>query len=54
MRVTVSGGFRLFEGGILAWVHDGGRIYDRNGETRRIHIYDPKLDLAPKSYQPVL
>lgn len=42
------------KGGIMAWVHDGGKIYDKEGETRRIHIYDPKLDLAPKGYQAVL
>jgi len=37
-------------GGMLAWVHDGGKIYDKNGETRRIHVYGRKWDLAPQGY----
>ena len=37
-------------GGILAWVHDGGKVYDLNGETRQIHVYDRKWDLAPETY----
>ena len=40
-------------GGILAWVHDGGKIYDQNGETRRVHVYGRKWNLAPKLYQVV-
>jgi len=40
-------------GGILAWVHDGGKVYDRNGETRRIHVYGRKWDLGPKDYEAV-
>jgi len=40
-------------GGLLAWVHDGGRVYDRNGETRRIHVYGRKWDLGPKDYEAV-
>ncbi len=40
-------------GGMLAWVHAGGRIYDRNGETRRIHVYGRKWNLAPKDYEAV-
>ena len=28
------------KGGILAWVHEGGKVYDQTGETNRIHIYD--------------
>jgi sodium/bile acid cotransporter 7 len=40
-------------GGILAWVHDGGTVYDQNGETRRIHVYGRKWNLAPNSYQAV-
>ncbi len=37
-------------GGILSWVHNGGKIYDKNGETRRIHVYGRKWDLAPGGY----
>ena len=40
-------------GGILAWVHDGGKVYDQNGETRRVHVYGRKWNLAPKLYQVV-
>jgi rhodanese-related sulfurtransferase len=40
-------------GGLLAWVHDGGKVYDRTGETRRIHVYGRKWDLGPKDYESV-
>ncbi len=40
-------------GGILAWVHDGGTVYDQNGETHRIHVYGRKWNLVPNSYQAV-
>ncbi len=38
-------------GGLLAWVHDGGKVYDRDGETRRIHVYGRKWNLGPSSYE---
>ncbi len=41
------------EGGLLAWVHAGGKVYDRNGETHRIHVYGRKWDLGPKDYEAV-
>jgi sodium/bile acid cotransporter 7 len=40
-------------GGLLAWVHDGGKVYDRDGETRRIHVYGRQWDLGPKNYKAV-
>jgi sodium/bile acid cotransporter 7 len=40
-------------GGILAWVHDGGKVYYAQGETRRIHVYGPKWNLGPKDYEAV-
>lgn len=40
-------------GGLLAWVHEGGKVYDRNGETRRIHVYGRKWDLGPGAYKTV-
>ena len=40
-------------GGLLAWVHAGGKVYDRNGETRRIDVYGRKWDLGPKGYEAV-
>ena len=44
---------RNLRGGIRAWVHDGGRIYDHKGETRRIHVFGRKWDLAPERYESV-
>jgi sodium/bile acid cotransporter 7 len=40
-------------GGLLAWVHDGGKVYGPNGETRRIHVYGRKWNLAPKNFEAV-
>jgi rhodanese-related sulfurtransferase len=40
-------------GGMLAWIHDGGKIYDQKGETRRIHIYAKNWDLGPNDYEAV-
>jgi len=40
-------------GGILAWVHAGGKVYDQTGETDRIHVYGQKWNLAPKRYETV-
>jgi sodium/bile acid cotransporter 7 len=38
-------------GGILAWAHAGGSLRDRDGETRRVHVYGRKWDLAPRGYE---
>jgi sodium/bile acid cotransporter 7 len=40
-------------GGMLAWIHAGGKLYDRSGETRRIHVYGRKWNLGPSGYDPV-
>ena len=40
-------------GGILAWVHDGGKIYDQDGETDRIHVFGRTWNLAPKEYETI-
>jgi sodium/bile acid cotransporter 7 len=37
-------------GGILAWVSESGKVYDQHGETRRLHVYGPKWDLAPAEF----
>lgn len=42
------------KGGILAWVLEGGKIYDVQGITKRIHVYDKKWDYAPAGYEPVI
>ena len=41
-------GIRMYnlKGGILAWVLEGGKVYDQNGETRRIHVYGKKMELS--------
>jgi len=41
------------KGGILAWVHAGGKVYDQTGETYRIHVYGQEWNLAPERYEPV-
>ncbi len=40
-------------GGLLAWVHDGGKIVDPKGETKRIHVYGRKWNLAPSAYEAI-
>jgi len=41
------------KGGMLAWVHEGGKIYDANGETKRVHVYKKKWNHLPKGYEAV-
>jgi len=46
---------RNLEGGLLAWTHAGGALTDASGdETRRIHVYGKRWNLAAKGYEPVL
>ena len=40
-------------GGILAWVHAGGKVYDQGRETDRIHVYGRRWNLGPKRYRAV-
>jgi hypothetical protein len=40
-------------GGMLGWVHDGGKIYAKNGQSFRIHVYGRPWKLAPEGYQEV-
>lgn len=40
-------------GGLLAWLHDGGKVVDGKGETKRIHVYGRKWNLAPSAYEAV-
>jgi predicted sulfurtransferase len=48
-------GIRIYnlEGGILAWVLEGGKIYDADGETRRIHVYGKRWNYPATGYEPV-
>ncbi len=38
-------------GGLLAWVHEGGKVVDQKGETKRIHVYGRKWNLAPAGFE---
>ncbi len=38
-------------GGILAWVLEGGKVYDKKGETKRVHVYKKKWNYLPKGYK---
>jgi sodium/bile acid cotransporter 7 len=42
------------QGGILAWTLEGGKIYDANGETNRIHVFGKKWNYAPDGYTVVM
>lgn len=48
-------GFRTrnLKGGILSWVHAGRQVVDKDGPTRRVHVYGAKWDLLPDGYQAV-
>jgi rhodanese-related sulfurtransferase len=41
------------KGGILAWVLEGGQIFNENGASKRLHVYGPKWDLAPGDYETI-
>ena len=41
-------------GGLLAWVLEGGKVYDGNGETKRIHVYDQEWNYPPQGYESVM
>jgi sodium/bile acid cotransporter 7 len=41
-------------GGLLAWVLEGGKVYNDGGETRRIHVYGKKWNYPPAGYTSVL
>ncbi|MFP4030750.1 MAG: rhodanese-like domain-containing protein [Desulfococcaceae bacterium] len=40
-------------GGMLAWVWEGGPIFQEDVQTRRMHVYGKKWDLAPAGYETV-
>jgi sodium/bile acid cotransporter 7 len=45
---------RNLSGGIVAWALEGGLLYDKNGETKRIHVYGDKWNFAPMGYEAVV
>jgi len=40
-------------GGILAWLHAGGKVYKKGQAVNRVHVYGKKWDLAPSAYQSI-
>jgi sodium/bile acid cotransporter 7 len=40
-------------GGLLAWVLDGGKVYDGKGASRRIHVYGKRWNYPPDGYESV-
>ena len=42
------------KGGLLAWVLEGGVVYDRDGVSRRVHVYGDKWKLAPDGYEMIV
>ena len=48
-------GIEIFNlrGGLLAWVLEGGKVYDAKGETKRINVYGEKWDYPPEGYESV-
>jgi rhodanese-related sulfurtransferase len=40
-------------GGILAWLHAGGKVYRDGKPVKRVHVYGRKWDLAPAEYETV-
>ena len=41
------------QGGILAWIHAGGKVYKDGRPVKRVHVYGKKWDLAPSAYEAV-
>jgi sodium/bile acid cotransporter 7 len=44
---------RNLRGGILAWLHAGGKVYKEGKPVNRVHVYGRKWDLAPSAYEAV-
>lgn len=42
------------KGGILAWVLEGGKVYNSHGETKQVHVYADEWNYLPEGYEPVL
>jgi rhodanese-related sulfurtransferase len=41
-------------GGLLAWLLEGGKVYNAEGETRRIHVYGKKWNYPPDGYESIM
>jgi sodium/bile acid cotransporter 7 len=42
------------KGGLLAWVLEGGKVYNQTDETKRIHVYGEKWNYPPSGYEAVM
>jgi rhodanese-related sulfurtransferase len=42
------------QGGILAWVLSGGKVYHAGRETKRVHVYEEEWNYLPDGYEPVM
>jgi sodium/bile acid cotransporter 7 len=41
-------------GGILAWIHEGGEVYNSRGQiTNRVHVFGKRWNYAPDHYETV-
>lgn len=48
-------GIKVFnlKGGLLAWLHEGGKLHHQGIPTNKVHVYGKKWDLAPSQYDAV-
>jgi sodium/bile acid cotransporter 7 len=40
-------------GGILAWLHAGGRVYREGQPVNQVHVFGRKWDLAPSAFESI-
>ncbi|MFC1825360.1 rhodanese-like domain-containing protein [Thermodesulfobacteriota bacterium] len=40
-------------GGVLAWLHAGGKVYKEGKPVSQVHVYGGKWDLAPSAYETI-
>lgn len=54
-RLAKQGGGPVYNlrGGLLAWVHEGGKVYAGDKQTKRIHVHGRKWNLAPEGHEAV-
>jgi sodium/bile acid cotransporter 7 len=54
-RKLIEKGFSAYNlrGSILAWIHAGQQLVSEGKETRRVHVYGRRWNLAPKGYEAV-
>jgi len=52
----IDKGLRIYnlKGGVLAWVLEGGKVFDANKESKRVHVYGEKWNHLPEGYESVV